>query len=329
MAHEIFNEKFYSLREVPWHKLGLISLEEETPLTAFEKIHYDVLKVRLNATLPGGQVFPTDRFALISQDGGDQHLLDVVTDDFQFFSPREFAESLDQLGLPVETLGVLKEGKLMFATFKLDPFEVMGDGFYNYIMVRTGWTGAMTVTWTPVRVVCMNTMVTALSKGVVTFRMTHRTSDPLGSFMSGLSQSMDSIIEATQHQKLFLEQMGKVRLDQHSARKLLEVLYPERSFSEDSFAAANRQDYTQRRVQKNERAVTLRSLAEELFNGKVTGYKGNTLYNLYNSVVELENFATLNGASTPKPEVVLFGRRADRMKNAYSIFSKALEEHRV
>jgi phage/plasmid-like protein (TIGR03299 family) len=177
MAHELeLNEKgeaqmFYR-GETPWHKLGTF-IEPEKELTSEEAIvasglNWDVKTQPL--FLADGTQAPSN--AVVRQD--NNNILGVVGQSytplqnnkaFEFFDP--FIKSGEAM---YETAGSLKEGKRIWVLAKMnkDPMVIKGNDIVEkYILLSNSHDGTMAVRagFTPIRVVCNNTLSMAHSKG--------------------------------------------------------------------------------------------------------------------------------------------------------------------
>jgi phage/plasmid-like protein (TIGR03299 family) len=164
MAHEI--EQMLYVGETPWHKLGKRFVEAPSLEDAIVAAGLD-WKVTTEPVLSqGGEILP----ALATRRSSDSRILGVVgpsynplqnTEAFEFFRP--FIESGEAA---IETAGSLRQGQRVFvlAKLKLDPMEVVkGDAVQKYVLLSNSHDGtlAVRVGFTPIRVVCANTMALA------------------------------------------------------------------------------------------------------------------------------------------------------------------------
>lgn len=175
MAHnlEIKNGKaqIFSVREVPWHKLGKIVEEAPTVADAIKLAGLDwkVIEKQIHYY---NEDFGNDGFRRIEGyksliRSSDEKVLSVMKDTytvlqnadaFDFFSP--FVEAQEA---SLETAGSLREGKLIWVMAKLNraPIEVgKGDEVNKFLLLSNSHDGTMAVMvgFSPVRVVCNNTL---------------------------------------------------------------------------------------------------------------------------------------------------------------------------
>lgn len=158
-------------RNAVWHRLGKqVPADLSAPqMMEAAGLDWTVSKTPLFADVNGKQV-DTGHSALIRST--DDRVLDVVThgwnpvqnsEAFDFFN--EFVEAGD---MTMDTAGSLKDGRLIWALAKLkDGFEVFGgDKIEGYLLFSNPhqFGRCIDVKFTPVRVVCNNTLTMALGE---------------------------------------------------------------------------------------------------------------------------------------------------------------------
>jgi len=174
MAHEIEvvngMERFVSTQPA-WHGLGTIVQEA---LTAAEAIHLAGLDTTASlqdmyVQSSAGWVTVPDKHAVVRED--DNRVLGVVGNNYEIIQNRDCFDFMDSLigeGQAVyETAGSLRGGSRLFLTVKLPEAMYIGpDKVEKYLLLSTSHDGslALKVQWTPVRVVCANTLSVALGK---------------------------------------------------------------------------------------------------------------------------------------------------------------------
>lgn len=158
--------------DVPWHGLGVKVSNDLTPQQMLEAAGLDwtVDPVELFAEVDGRSI-PTGRRALIRST--DQKMIDVITDDwnpcqnseaFEFFN--DFVAAGD---MEMETAGSLKDGKIVWALAKVkESFELFGgkdqvDAYLHFTNPHS-YGQSIDVRFTPIRVVCNNTLTLSLSQ---------------------------------------------------------------------------------------------------------------------------------------------------------------------
>lgn len=158
--------------DVPWHGLGTRVSNDLTPEQMLKAAGLDwtVDTVDLYAEV-GDRRLPTGHRALVRL--SDQKVLDVITDDwnpcqnqdaFEFFN--DFVAAGD---MEMETAGSLKDGKIVWALAKVkESFELFNgrdqvDAYLHFTNPHS-YGQSIDVRFTPIRVVCNNTLTLSLSQ---------------------------------------------------------------------------------------------------------------------------------------------------------------------
>ena len=182
MSHGITtNDQMFSVREVPWHGLGVVL--DEYPKSIDEALdkaglgwkvtHGDVLVVKAPewtddfGTKHPAELIPAKGFkANLREDTGD--VLGIVSDEYEVVDNRDAFRFLDALigsELHFETAGSLWGGRRVWVLARLPEYiELGGDQSATYVYVANSHDGSMAVTAavTPIRIVCANTLGAAL-----------------------------------------------------------------------------------------------------------------------------------------------------------------------
>ena len=172
MAHEIemvngVAQMAYA-GETPWHGLGVKVSNDLTPDQMMKKAGLD-WEVTKEDIYFGDKVKVPGKKALIR--ASDSKLLDVIGDDwnpvqnseaFEFFSEYVLAGDME-----MHTAGSLKDGKNVFALAKVkESFTILGqDQVDSYLLFSNPhqYGKAIDVRFTPIRVVCNNTLTMSLN----------------------------------------------------------------------------------------------------------------------------------------------------------------------
>ena len=178
MAHNLnFNEKlgrhsFFSVKEKAWHKLGLTldNCPTSTEAIKLAGLDYEVNKTPVFATPEGYSTAPiVDKFATFRKDTGA--VFGVVSDRYEIVQNADaftfFDEIVGQGSAIYETAGCLGQGEVIFITAKLPDFIRVGndDLIEKYLFLTSSHdgSGSIQVAFTPVRIVCNNTLNAALN----------------------------------------------------------------------------------------------------------------------------------------------------------------------
>ncbi len=194
MAHNIhLNEQtgkhsFFSVKEKAWHGLGQIVQDYPNSAEAlkFAGLDYEVIKERIYTTSfnsDGQEMDITQRikthFATIRKDTGD--VLGVVGKDYEIVQNLDAFSFFDSIvggdGIQYETAGALGNGERIFITAKLPNYIKVGreDLIEQYLFLTTSHDGygSITAAFTPVRVVCNNTLNAALRNHSNSIKIRH------------------------------------------------------------------------------------------------------------------------------------------------------------
>lgn len=205
MAHNInFNEQtgkhsFFSVKEKAWHGLGQIVESYPTSAEAikFAGLDYTVEKRPLftydsenhSANKETDIIIPEievpDFYATIRTD--NEQVLGVVGKEYEVIQNRDAFSFFDAIvggkeGIFYETAGALGKGEKIFITAKLPGYIRVGtdDLIEKYLFLTTSHDGygSITAAFTPVRIVCNNTLNAALGNMSNCIKIRHTQSAP-------------------------------------------------------------------------------------------------------------------------------------------------------
>ena len=247
MAHELnFNEttgqhSFFSVKEIAWHELGQIVQDYPTSAEALKFAHLDFTVEKMpiftgsvscsqdegagEMTIPNITV--PDYFATVRQDnnavlgvvGKDYHIVQN-TDAFAFFDAIVGGD-----GIQYETAGVLGKGERIFITAKLPGYIKVGndDLIEKYLFFTTSHdgSGSITAAFTPVRIVCANTLRAALTNmtNAIKIRHTANVQERLKQAhrLMGISNNLSNEMEEV------FNQWSKSRISDAGVKKLIQL----------------------------------------------------------------------------------------------------------
>lgn len=243
MAHHIyFNEKkgrhsFFSVKEKPWHNLGQIV--EEYPTSAEAIAHagldFEVEKRRLFTPsapivtqdfITAGRLDIPDYCSTVRTD--NDTVLGVVGKDYNIVQNRDAFSFFDSIvggdGILYETAGALGKGERVFITAKLPDYIRVGkdDLIEKYLFLTTSHdgSGSITAAFTPIRIVCANTLNAAMQSktNAVRIRHTSNAKDRLEQAhkVMGISDTLSSSLEAV------FNYWTKTRISDQEVKKLIQ-----------------------------------------------------------------------------------------------------------
>lgn len=217
-------------REAVWHSLGSRVPGDLSPEQMMEaaQCDWEVLTVPLTATV-GDKVIDTGHSALIRDK--DNKVLDVVTEGWQPVQNSEafefFNDFIDAGDMTMDTAGSLHGGRVVWALAKIGAgFEILGgDKIEGYLLFSNPhqFGRSVNVAFTPVRVVCNNTLTYALANlDNQNVRHSHRTKfDPVRvKQILGISKAM------LDQYKENAERLASIKYDDRTAKEFLNKIFP-------------------------------------------------------------------------------------------------------
>ena len=295
--------------DMPWHGLG-------TPLTEPQTAEAAIRAARLDWRVTKKQLFVGDehrplpgQYAIVREDRWNRNedgLFGTVgqsytplqnTDAFAFFDPivrtnRAFYESA----------GALRKGERVWVMARLrDDFEIIkNDTIARFLLLSNthDGTGSVQVKFTPVRVVCKNTLNEALERGSA-IRIAHtpemkvRLADAADVVLTAILRHFDEL--GRQFQAMLDVQMAQAKLHAY-----LQAVFPDPSRKSDEKRFKKALAQTQRDREQSARLF---------IEGKGNDLKGvrGTLWAAYNGVTEYVDFHRSTYGDTKWLENVWFG----------------------
>lgn len=185
MSHEIFGERFYAARQPAWHGLGLVTEEPLGAPAALEAIggdyKFSLRPLSYPTDFAGSPAWIETEFRAIVRDATDDdpedRIFGAVKGDYEIVQNGAIASILEPITSqwPVETIGVLRDGRDIFFALDAGEMEIGGEKVRNFFLVfdrKDGMT-SLKVLFTPVRVVCANTLSVGLREATVTAHLPH------------------------------------------------------------------------------------------------------------------------------------------------------------
>lgn len=241
-----FNEKsnqysFFSVREKAWHGLGKIVQDYPTSTEAIQYagLDYTVEKRKLftydtenqNADPDNEIVIPEidvpDYFATVRTD--KDTVLGVVGKDYEVVQNVDAFSFFDSIvggdGIQYETAGALGKGERIFITAKLPGYIKVGqeDLIEQYLFLTTSHDGfgSITAAFTPVRIVCNNTLNAALRNHSNSIKIRHtigvKERLEQAHQLMGISNKLSGELEQ------IFNQWAKVRITDPELKKLIQL----------------------------------------------------------------------------------------------------------
>jgi phage/plasmid-like protein (TIGR03299 family) len=253
MTHNLnYNSKtekhsFFSVREKAWHSLGTIVEDYPTSSQAIQHagLDYIVEKRPIFTYDTQNAIFPADIdfigeklkraevevpnfFATVRSDtdealgvvGKDYHVVQNV-DAFSFFD--SIVGGGD--GILYETAGALGRGERVFITAKLPDYIKVGrnDLIEQYLFLTTSHngSGSITAAFTPVRIVCQNTLNAAMRSNANGIKIKHTAN--AHDRLKQAHQLMGITNQLGQEMEQLFNHWAKVRITDRQVKKLVQL----------------------------------------------------------------------------------------------------------
>lgn len=333
MAHnlEIINGQasFVAKGEKAWHGLGTYVNEAMTAneVVKLANLDYEVAKTPIYINPNEGlenerqveipSIYSTYRKDTLAPLGlvSDRYEIVQNKDAFTFFDPIiERSEAI------YETAGVLGVGERVFITAKLpEDILVAGEKVEQYLLITNGHDGknAVRVGFTPIRVVCNNTLTAALGNLKNSHTIFHF-NNPLERIkeahkvMGLASQYMSDVTN-------IFEDMANTRINDEQLMAFIEDIFVNKNY-----------------VEKNEKISTrAKNLTEKVFHfakfhpTQKTIATSGTLYGAYNAISgyfgHIKDYKNLSH----RMESLSFGMASNKTNQAFSLSQRFLENPKV
>jgi phage/plasmid-like protein (TIGR03299 family) len=241
MAHNIYRDAtgkdcmfVVGTREDAWHLLGqrcdkAVSWEQAVELAG---LNWKVFKQRNYARQPiSGKVIETDSYTVFRD--SDSAQLGTVGPEYTVKQNAECFQFVDTLleangGAHYDSAGALGNGARIWCAVRVPKADIaLGDDKHeSYLVFTTAHDGSMahTAKLTTVRVVCQNTLNSALSSEGAMFRVKHTAQ--ADARLDRAKQLMTGIVQDAATLKAKLEQLAQRKMTRESMVKVLNRLFP-------------------------------------------------------------------------------------------------------
>lgn len=213
-------ETMFSVRETPWHKLGIVIESAPTSKDAIilAGLNWNVVQKPVytsSGIIPGYKANVRDY---------DEKILGLVTDRYRIVQNTEAFEFTDALlgeGVKYETAGSLASGKRVWLLARMETTTITDEKIDPYLVFTNSHdgTGAIRVALTPVRVVCQNTLNLAMKNASRHWSAVHT-----GDIKGKLADAENTLFNAKAYMKALEEEFGELKLIKLSDSKLDEYI---------------------------------------------------------------------------------------------------------
>ena len=240
MAHEIYGKRFLGRRDMAWHGLGKV-FPQELAIGVFEAVvaagcDYTVHKVPLTANVGeidgiSAPMILGNKVALMrepTQDEPQWQFFGTCSEDYGLLQNIDIARVMETLNevWPIETVGALKQGRTLFLTFDAGAEDVAGEEIRKFFLVtdtKDGGTSAK-IAFTPVRVVCQNTLTAGLKRAINSASIPHNINA-----IGELEFRVDLLKKLSEAQAATMDSfraMAKTQVSANAVRLIFEAAYP-------------------------------------------------------------------------------------------------------
>ena len=344
MAHNInYNSRtgkysFFSVKEKAWHGLGQIVSEHPTSKEAIQYagLNFEVSKEPLYTKGKGlitteqgiefydSEIEVPNAFATMREDTNE--VLGVVGKDYQVVQNQEAFAFFDEIvgggdGILYETAGALGKGERIFITAKLPDYIRVGNGddvTEKYIFLTTSHdgSGSITAAFTPIRIVCQNTLNAAFKNmnNVIRIRHTSGAKQRLANAhkVMGLANKLSNRLEGT------FNEWAKIRVNDREVRKLIELALCPNKETLEHLKKGNSQGLSSMFKNSVEDAFMYAQLSES----QQMETTKETLFGAYNAVTGYyQNVCNYRDEESKLKSLVMGGTAQSRGQKAFDLCS--------
>tara|TARA_R110002020_G_scaffold336981_1_gene552471 strand:- start:2851 stop:3906 length:1056 start_codon:yes stop_codon:yes gene_type:complete len=347
MPNNIFGDRFLGARKPAWHRIGQVFEEPLTMTQAIKRAGIDfhiakhpvVVQIEKENSI---DLVPTRNFAVVREPVADdpQHrVLSIVGKEWTPIQAMDLGRMLDPLTeqYPVETIGALGHGEKIFMTLDAGKSQICGEDHDLYFLVtdhRDG-SGALQIAFTPVRVVCQNTLTAGLANAKISVRLTHtRRIESDTEWYIGLFNQMST---AKDEAIAVMNTLSTVTIKDEDVEQVLKSAYPDASqprrltLANDITAddvpshiwtklMGDKKELFEEYEKRRERVESIRAGAMERYNAFNDEFSNlaRTPWAIWQAVVETEDYRKGHTDSS----TTLFGSRADAKARAFTTARK-------
>ena len=343
MSANLFGERFLGRREPAWHGLGKTFDAELSASEAVIKggLNFNVIKAPLIAYIDGANAL-TGKYGIFrepTRDDSEYRFLGVASPSYTILQNIDIARIVDPLTdlWPVETIGALGVGETMFLTLDAGDDEVKGEHIRKFFLITDTKDGgtSLKIAFTPIRVVCQNTLMSGLRESIISDAIIHNTDTK--DILSARVDMMQKMQRAIKETMASFDALASAVIEDDEAKIIFEAAYPDPKKSAKTNLLEEFDDTSgplelgliydkAKHAEKSYNYWVNR--AQDLRDGVFRNYEricdehnsiARTPWAAYNSVVE---FADFRGDREDSAKSALFGLKAGEKKRA---FAKALE----
>ncbi len=329
MAHNINNniitgkDAFFSVKEKAWHGLGTIVENYPTSEEAiiFAGLDYEVIKKPIQ-TIDNESI--DNYFATVRVD--TNQILGVVGSKYEVVQNQTafsfFDALVDNNGIQYETAGALGDGEKVFITAKMPDIIKVGrnDLIEEYIFLTTSHdgSGSIMAAFTPIRIVCNNTLNMALKNhsNAVYIKHTANAEQKLNE-----AARIIKIAESTSELlKTVFNKWSKTRINDPELKRLISLAMSPNKEVFTAIATDNKAFEFSRQFEDVCGQVFEYAMTSETQQMETTA---GTLFGAYNAITGYYQNVNTYKSESQKLNSILYGTGLERTKKAFEICLEA------
>lgn len=284
------NDKMVSVKEKPWHNLGIVLEDyvDKESIINISGLNYNVHKESLQTS--SGLVIP-NKVGLITDDNLCVGLCSEgyqVIQNSELFDYAELFTKQNNQEVKWETCGSLFNKKKVFIVIKLEDSSVLGDKVNNYFFITNSFDGSSSLIAgvSPIRVVCNNTLNIAINSASRSWSIRHS---------GDVDGKIKSVVSSIENTNVYLKEFAKNA--EHMASQKIKF----DTFLENFVRTMQQREvYTEKHIQ--EVALGIRNIYENTQD--LNNFK-DTSWGVYNSVADfVSNTKPLRNTKTYNEKVL-------------------------
>jgi phage/plasmid-like protein (TIGR03299 family) len=337
MAHNINRnintgkDAFFSVKEKAWHGLGQIVDNHPTAAEAikFAGLDFEVVKKPLytpdlNFEIGASSEMQEIKTHFATMRTDTQQILGVVGKKYTIVQNADaftFFDSIAETGVNYETAGALGDGERVFITAKLPNTIKVADNDHleQYIFLTTSHdgSGSIQAAFTPIRIVCNNTLTAALKNcsNMVTIRHTASATEQLSQAwrVMGICQTMGKELQP------IFQRMAKTRITDEQTKKLIQLAMAPNDVIFKAIEQGKPVEFSTQFENILSNVWEYSQTSETQLMGSTAG----TVFGAYNAITGYFQNVKDYRSDDAKLTSILFGSGADRSQKAFDLCQNA------
>ena len=326
MAHELEmingQAQMAYVGEVPWHGLGVQVGDDLTPQEMMQAagLNWTVEKEDVFYSRNGEMVRAPKRQALVRS--SDNKYLDIVSDNWIPVQNEEAFEFFDDYvkagGMSMHTAGSLKDGQIIWGLAKVnESFSLFGgkDQVDSYLLLSNphNYGKGVDIRFTPIRVVCNNTLSMSLSgKASLGISLNHRSSFDAEKVKEALNEAHEKMDKYREMAQFLTEK----RYTQDSLFEYFTRVFPKTSTKSGAVSF----DELMKQFKAGEKVASRNAVEamEVVETQPGAEFGAGSWWSAYNAVTYMTNHTTGHNPDT-RMQSVWYGTNKDRNINALGL----------